>query len=376
MLPEPAGFVNTSILIERYIDAVIDRDCQGAADMRAACAALCFNDVFEPAHRMHPIQPRQSVDPRHRISRPVFAARRWICAVLLVVGIGDASARDVYRWVDAHGVAHYTDRQPAGQLASHMAVTVIPVQAEVTAVARLQVESEDNHYNAVVSNTLAGPVEVELHAINASNITSTPSLPLHMVLKPYARVTLAQLGLVDPAQSGGFQLQLAAVPGDPNAQARPVTYLLPVDTGSWRIDQGWHGAFSHNDAQSGYAIDISVDEGTPVLAARDGMVMQVESDFDKAGLNREKYAERANVIRILHADGTMAVYAHLKLDGALVRPGQYVVAGQRIGYSGNTGFSSGPHLHFAVQVNRGIDLESVPFQMRSPSGAVAIPGAR
>jgi len=325
---------------------------------------------------MYPIHRQQTEDFRHRFPRRAFAARGWVCLALLVAAIGDASARDVYRWVDAHGVAHYTDRPPAGQLASRVAVTVIPVQAEVTAIARMQVESENNHYNAVVSNTLAGPIEVELHAINANNITSTPSLPLHMVLKPYARVTLAQLGLVDPAQSGGFQLQLAAVPGDPNARAQPVTYLLPVETGSWHIDQGWHGSFSHNDAQSNYAIDISVDEGTPVLAARDGMVMQVESDFDKAGLNREKFAERANVIRILHGDGSMAVYAHLKLDGALVRPGQYVVAGQRIGYSGNTGFSSGPHLHFAVQVNRGVDLESVPFQMRSPSGAVAIPGAR
>jgi len=323
---------------------------------------------------MHPIQRPQIDQPMRRAARLSLALRRWLCAGLLVIGIGDASAKDVYRWVDAHGVSHYTDRPPAGQIASHMAVTVIPVQAEVTAVARLQVENENNHYNAVVSNTLAGPIEVELHAINSSNITSTPSLPLHTVLQPYARVTLAQLSLVDPAQNGGFQLQLAAVPGDPNAQAQPVIYQLPVDTRSWHIDQGWHGSFSHNDAQSGYAIDISVDEGTPVLAAREGMVMQVESDFDKAGLNREKYAERANVIRILHADGSMAIYAHLKLDGALVRPGQRVVAGQRIGYSGNTGYSSGPHLHFAVQVNRGIDLESIPFQMRGPSGPVVIPG--
>ena len=50
----------------------------------------------------------------------------------------------------------------------------------------------------------------------------------------------------------------------------------------------------------------------------------------------------------------MALYAHLQESGVLVRPGQHVRAGQQIGLSGNTGFTTGPHLHFAVQVNRGM----------------------
>ena len=319
---------------------------------------------------------RQQVDRSvRRVMCSASVLRACIGGLLLLATIGGATAENVYRWVDAHGVPHYTDRPPEGQAAKRVAVSVMPVRAEVSAIARMQVESNGDHYDAVVTNTLAGPIEVELHAINASNFASTPPLPLRALLQAYGSATLAKLALADPTHPGGFQLQLGAVPGNPNAQAQAVIYLLPVDTRSWRIDQGWHGSFSHNDAQNGYAIDISVDEGTPVLAARDGVVMQVESDFDKAGLNREKYAERANVIRIVHDDGSMAVYAHLKLDGALVRAGQRVVAGQRIGYSGDTGYTTGPHLHFAVQVNRGIDLESIPFQMRGPSGLVAIPGA-
>jgi murein DD-endopeptidase MepM/ murein hydrolase activator NlpD len=64
----------------------------------------------------------------------------------------------------------------------------------------------------------------------------------------------------------------------------------------------------------------------------------------------------------------MAVYAHLAQDGADVRLGEHVRRGQRIGRSGNTGFSGGPHLHFVVQANRGMRLVSLPFRMFGPGG--------
>jgi len=62
------------------------------------------------------------------------------------------------------------------------------------------------------------------------------------------------------------------------------------------------------------------------------------------------------------------VYAHLKENGVYVRVGQRVGVGQQIAISGNTGFTSGPHLHFCVQVNRGMRLVSVPFRMVSDNG--------
>ena len=288
----------------------------------------------------------------------------------------NGSASNAYRWIDAQGTIHFSDQPPQDAVDAHARVTVIPMRAEVATVARLRVDPVGDHYDAVVTNTLAGPLEVELNAPRASNFTASPFLPSRALLGPYASATVSTLSPIDSAHSGSFQLELSAVPGDPNANPQPVTYLLPVQADAWRIDQGWHGSFSHNDAQSAYAIDINVEEGTPVLAARGGVVMQVESDFDKAGLDREKYVERANVIRIVHDDGSMAIYAHLRLDGALVRPGERVDAGQRIGYSGNTGYSGGPHLHFAVLVNRGMDLESIPFRMQGPAGVVSIPGAR
>src|SRR5690606_10053096 len=138
---------------------------------------------------------------------------------------------------------------------------------------------------------------------------------------------------------------------------------------------GFAGSFSHTDPQSLHAIDINVPEGTPVLAARGGMVMHVEDDFEGAGLDREKFAGRANHVRVLHADGSMAVYAHLQPETVRVREGQRVSVGQVLGASGNTGYSTGPHLHFAVQVNRGMELVSIPFRLAGPDGPIRIPGA-
>ena len=69
----------------------------------------------------------------------------------------------------------------------------------------------------------------------------------------------------------------------------------------------------------------------------------------------------------------MAVYAHLALETAQVYPGLKVYAGQLIGYSGNTGFSSGPHLHFAVQLNKGMELVSIPFKFKIADDSVSVP---
>ena len=106
---------------------------------------------------------------------------------------------------------------------------------------------------------------------------------------------------------------------------------------------------------------------TPIHAARSGVVMEVNNDYYKNG-TKKAYKSRANSIRILHDDGSMAIYAHLALEKAQVYPGLKVSTGQLIGYSGNTGFSTGPHLHFAVQLNKGMELVSIPFNFIGTDG--------
>ena len=69
---------------------------------------------------------------------------------------------------------------------------------------------------------------------------------------------------------------------------------------------------------------------------------------------------------ILHDDGTMGVYLHLMRHSVLVAEGQRVQVGTPLARSGNTGNSSGPHLHFVIQRNVGLALESIPYDFAQP----------
>jgi len=231
--------------------------------------------------------------------------------------------------------------------------------------AELVIERRGADVVAYAVNRLSGPVEIELNALELVDMANDTALPLRRVLPARARVELVRLTALSPAARQS--LRLDATPGPPGKVARDVAYSLPVDERRFELGQGFHGGFSHDDRANRYAVDLIVAEGTPVLAARAGVVMQAEGGFREGGLD-PALANRANLIRVLHDDGSMALYAHLQPDGVYVRPGDTVSLGQVIGRTGNTGYSSGPHLHFAVQVNAGLALASIPFRMVGPDG--------
>src|SRR6266581_6476336 len=142
-------------------------------------------------------------------------------------------------------------------------------------------------------------------------------------------------------------------------------YQLPYAAGSaFRVTQGYNGSFSHTGSNK-YAIDWQMPEGTPVYAARGGMVIKVKDESDTGGASI-KYDPYNNYVLIRHDDGTLAHYCHLQKGGCRVRPGQVVLAGELIAHSGNTGFSSGPHLHFCVfKTKNGRERESIPVKFKT-----------
>ena len=143
--------------------------------------------------------------------------------------------------------------------------------------------------------------------------------------------------------------------GDSKAAKHNTGYLysLPIEIGKdVRISQGFNGKKSHTSVHSKYAIDFDIPVGTKIFAAREGVVVYAINHFKKSG--DASYVKKANKIVILHDDGTFAAYSHLNYNGTLVKKGDVVKRGQQIGYSGNTGYSNGPHLHFAVRLPRDI----------------------
>ncbi|WP_248731418.1 M23 family metallopeptidase [Pseudomonas sp. MWU13-2517] len=138
-------------------------------------------------------------------------------------------------------------------------------------------------------------------------------------------------------------------------------YPFPWRGGPFRLSQGPNGSFSHTDAKSRYAMDIAMPEGTSIIAARSGVVVKTENNQVGRGNDAS-----GNFVRVRHDDGTEGVYLHLKQGSVSVRVGQRVGLGTPLALSGNTGNSSGPHLHFVVQRATEAGLVSIPYEFNQP----------
>ncbi len=150
------------------------------------------------------------------------------------------------------------------------------------------------------------------------------------------------------------------VPDDNFAYGYPYQSPVPLP-----VSQGPGGDFSHHGS---FAYDFAMPVGSLVTAARDGIVAFVDTKWTAGGKD-QSLLDKANVISILHADGTIGNYVHLSKDGSFVQEGDLVTKGQVIALSGNTGFSSGPHLHFeVVQPDvEGLKKKWVAFRWEQPS---------
>jgi murein DD-endopeptidase MepM/ murein hydrolase activator NlpD len=289
----------------------------------------------------------------------------------------NAAGKKLYKFQDDQGKWHFTDKPTASdQKETELKLEVRQLKVSPKQLVWLLESGDKQHPQYYIRNDYAGPVEVEISFSEQNNIQATPDLPRLFVVEPGKSDPLFAINSIDEHKPWRVGLKYRYLIGKPIAHySAAASYLPPIALGSsFQISQAFGGSFSHTDEQNKYAVDIVMPIGTPVHAARSGVVLEAEDDFYKGGTNRA-YSSEANNIRILHDDGSMAVYAHLELEKAQVYPGLAVTAGQLIGYSGNTGFTSGPHLHFAVQINRGMRLASVPFTFINPQGLAEEPSA-
>lgn len=285
---------------------------------------------------------------------------------LQALAVAPVAADNIYKYQDENGNWHFTDRLPDDQQDFATVFMERDPEPRIT----LRQDGSDSNPLYTLHNRYWGPAEIELSLSDADNVVTEPQLPARLVLAAQSEQTVLGVGALDPRKPFSYKLHFRWAPGPPNPL--PVSGIVmapPFPLGqAYPISQAFNGGSTHFGADSQYAVDIVMPIGTPVLAARDGTVMDVEEDFNSGGTDKDSYVERANRVLILHDDGTMAVYAHIDLASVNVRPGLHVRAGRQIARSGNTGFSSGPHLHFAVQQNIGMEVVSLPFAFTRPDG--------
>ena len=284
-----------------------------------------------------------------------------------------ASAGDMYKWKDKDGVWHFSSTPPESD-ESYATVDMPNDPRPMVTMRKLGTEREPEY--AFFNNTW-GPVELALKLAVADNVLTEPALPTSLVLPAQSEQRLLKIKAENPAKNFRFSMSYQTMVGPPLKQLpAEVDYYPPFPLGlQFMISQGFDNNQTHNKPPNQYAVDIVMPIGTPILASRAGKVIDMEDDFHGAGQS-DRYLARSNQIRVLHSDGTMAVYAHLQPNSLNVRPGSSVSKGQWIASSGNTGYSSGPHLHFVIQLNVGMTLESMPFRFISPNGGTMTPGER
>lgn len=179
---------------------------------------------------------------------------------------------------------------------------------------------------ALLANGEAAP-STGAPAAPSTTDSASPSLPEPVVVADATEAENLQSAMLYAGTEINTQREIA------EEQARRPKVALPA-LGTFTSGYGMRWGAMHA------GIDIANANGTPILAATDGVVIDAGA--------AQGYG---NWVRIMSDDGTMTVYGHMETVD--VSEGERVYAGQKIAGMGNLGFSTGTHLHFEVLVNNG-----------------------
>lgn len=270
----------------------------------------------------------------------------------------DAVAAELYKYRDESGALVYSDRPPAdGREVERETRTL---RSAMSPEVDIRVEAANGRMSLWADNGCHCPVEVALQLTGGSYRDVDPDSNVRDVVPALGS---AQLMSLQPTGAGlEPDYRFGFVFGDPEARHAPSDgYRPPFAAGrEFVVSQAFPDAITHVTPDSRYAIDFAMPEQTDIYAAREGVVVEVAHGNFRGGADYGKYGAEANIVKVMHDDGSFALYAHLSWDSIRVTPGERVRRGEYIAKSGNTGFSTGPHLHFVVVRNEGLRSVSVP----------------
>ncbi len=208
-------------------------------------------------------------------------------------------------------------------------------------------EYADRGFALYADNHEVSPVYVQFDFV-LRNLQVEDKYKRYYVIPPKSvKHKITSLVVINALDDYSFTYTAETNFGDPNHTNYDAVfqYYLPFKKGaSSKIIEGYNGSSSHHNT---YAIDFEMPVGTEIHAARSGIVVSVEQSNSKS-CETKTCEKNKNYILVYHSDGTFAEYSHIKQNGSLVKRGDIVEKGKPIGYSGNVGWSSSPHLHFEV----------------------------
>ncbi len=239
-----------------------------------------------------------------------------------------------------------------------------------------RVSQRGSYLTIELRNDHAVPTWVVLEPQGLTNVRALQATPFVVRLEPGEVRTAGLLAIEDPDTPHRYRTKWRALPGNPQAvHDDRWHYRMPFGGSAYiPISQGYNGKFSHKGLDA-YSLDFPMPWGTPILASRGGTIVEVINDKVASGI-RTGESEGDNRVIVEHVDGTFAVYAHLR-HGGPARLGQRVQSGELIGLSGDTGFSTGPHLHFEIyKVRNDGKRQSIPvkFWNGTKAGFTALAG--
>ncbi len=255
-------------------------------------------------------------------------------------------------------------------------ILAAPISAQDNTPVRVYGEQQDDfRILFFADNDLVIPAYVYIEFQSLENLQPDVEMPFGMQLEAGAQGEY--LFALEPGEGNrlSYRFSYSYSRGNPET-VEPDTdflYWFPFAHGTkHRVTQGFNGRFTHFDDNQ-FALDFDLDVGTEIRAARRGIVVEVKEDSNIGGPGVQ-YGPYANYVLVMHDDGTFGNYVHLVQNGAEVEVGDTVEAGDFIGYSGNTGRSSGPHLHFDVRVPlTDGGMQSIPIRMLGLNGEAVDP---
>jgi len=218
---------------------------------------------------------------------------------------------------------------------------------------KIYYEQIENGYNIYADNDEFCPISIKID-FDVTNLNiERGNNNIYVVKTKEKKQLLTSLKISKKGKAYKFSYKYWTNYGIHNNKEYDKNYIydLPFKTSNkFKIFQGYNGTFSHQNENS---LDFRMPVGTELTAIREGVVIKVIERNNK-NCGKEECKKYNNLILIYHSDGTFAEYSHIKQNGSKVKVGDKVSKGQLIGYSGNVGWSTGPHLHLVI-FNQNID---------------------